>query len=271
MVMRKKMTLKNVPFSFEFLPFHEDNSLQNILNQNPKFVSLVNFSAYKLSVQKDYLDSLENNALLICPHVTCVSAPKTQLVEMVKEYKEIGIERLMALHGDVPINYKKRDAYFEQSCDLIHAIRSVSDFEIYVGAYPEKHPMSKSMDEDLDFLKKKLDMGANAVITQFFFDHEVFLRFRDHVRDAGIQIPIIPGIIACTDSQKLKKMSEICHVPFNPYFREILEREEAAQWIEHHIIKMCKSLVDSDIEGIHFFTMNDSAFSVKLVHDLELK
>src|SRR6185437_2430150 len=143
------------------------------------------------------LRMLRETALRPAAHLTCVEASRGEVDEVIREYWDAGVRHIVALRGD----------RYNNATELTAAIRGVGDFEISVGLYPHIHPESPSIEHDIDVLKAKVDAGATRAITQFFFDHEAFLRFMDRVRKAGVTIPISPGIMPVTNYKGLTKMS----------------------------------------------------------------
>src|SRR5207302_6902901 len=146
-------------------------------------------------------------------HLTCVAATCDEIDTVARDYWEAGIRHIVALRGDPPSGpgaaggYAPHPGGYPYAADLVAGLKKIGDFEISVAAYPETHPAARSPGHDLDNLKQKLDAGANRAITQFFFDVDVFLRFRDRVAAAGIDVPIVPGILPVTNFAQLKRMS----------------------------------------------------------------
>ena len=144
-------------------------------------------------------------------HLTCVGASRSEVDEVIREYWDAGIRRIVALRGDPPEGiggaYVPRADGYANATELTAAIRRIAPFEVIVGVYPEKHPESPSFEHDINVLKAKVNAGASVAVSQFFFDVDAFLRFRDRVDAAGITIPILPGIMPVTNFNGLKKMS----------------------------------------------------------------
>src|SRR5437763_12465881 len=153
-------------------------------------------------------------------HLTCVAATREEIDRVARDYWEAGIRHIVALRGDPPNgpigggpttgDYEPRPGGYAYAADLVAGLKRVADFEISVAAYPETHPSARSPGHDLDNLKAKLDAGASRAITQFFFDVDLYLRFRDRAHAAGIRVPIVPGILPVTNFAQLKRMAASC-------------------------------------------------------------
>lgn len=142
---------------------------------------------------------VEETALKPAAHLTCVSASRDEVDEVIRGYWEAGVRHVVALRGDpaggLGTVYEPHPQGYHQTSDLVAGLKRIGDFEVTVSAYPEKHPEAASLEADIDALKKKVDAGASRAITQFFFDNDVYFRYLDKVRAAGIDIPILPGIV----------------------------------------------------------------------------
>jgi len=265
--------------SFEFFPPATPAGSKNLANSaqalaafDPTFVS-VTYGAGGSSQDTTFaaLDQLsEIPGLPVAGHLTCVSACRDTIGDVIDSYRSRGLEHIVALRGDAPdeandgcIDGVHPNGY-RDAADLVAGIRSrpdADDIEISVGAYPEVHPKAASAKADMDSLKRKIDAGADRAITQFFFDADVFLRFLDDARAAGITAPIVPGIMPVTNFAGICRFSERCgttvptwmHELFNglddtPEIRELVAATVAAE--------QCKRLVEHGVRDFHFYTMN---------------
>ncbi len=191
----------DINVSFEFFPPSSEqmeqtlwNSIHRLKTLKPKFVS-VTYGAN--SGERDRTHSIikdikEQTGLVAAPHLTCIDASRDELRTIARDYWNNGIRDIVALRGDLPEKGTKPDMY---AADLVELLRKEADFDISVAAYPEVHPEAKSAQADLINLKRKVDAGASRAITQFFFDVESYLRFRDRCVAAGIDVEIVPGIL----------------------------------------------------------------------------
>lgn len=208
--------------------------------------------------------------LPVAGHLTCVSACRDTIGGVIDSYRKRGLKHIVALRGDAPdhdvdgcVNGVHPNGYTD-AADLVAGIRSrpdADDIEISVGAYPEVHPKAASAKADMDSLKRKIDAGADRAITQFFFDSDLFLRFLDDARAAGITAPIVPGIMPVTNFAGICRFSERCgttvpewmHGLFDgldesPEIRELVAATVAAE--------QCKRLMEHGVRDLHFYTMN---------------
>lgn len=209
--------------SFEFFPPNSEamektlwESIKRLEGLRPKFVS-VTYGADGSTRERTHTAvsrMLDETSLVPAAHLTCVDASCGEIDDIARRYWEIGVRHIVALRGDVPDGkgdqYQPRADGYAYATDLVEGLRKIGDFEISVAAYPEVHPDARSADDDLDNLKRKLDAGADRAITQFFFDPELFLRFRDRCAAAGIDAPLVPGILPITRFPQLKRFADRC-------------------------------------------------------------
>lgn len=207
-------------------------------------------------------------------HFTCVGATRDELINWLKRASSEGVRNIMALRGDPPAGetaFKQVEGGIRYANELVTLIREHhSDFGIGVAGYPEKHPEAPDLDTDMLNLKRKVDAGADAIFTQLFYVNDTFLSFRDRAQKAGIQIPIIPGIMPITEFARVKKIVSLSGTAIPA---ELLSRLEAVQddreaqfeiGIEY-TIKQVKHLLDEGIPGIHFYVMNRSEATLRIL------
>ena len=209
-------------------------------------------------------------------HLTCVNSSKDEIKLITEDYKKIGVKHIVALRGDMPNfeNFKPHPNGYKSSIDLVKNL-SQQNFLVTVSAYPEKHPDSLSIDEDIEFLKRKIDAGATQAITQFCFDFELILAYRDLLKKNNINIPIIPGIMPTTNFQGVKKMSKQCSTSIPKWIEKkykglennLSERKKVAKEIA---IDFCQKLMINDFKAIHFYTLNQSELTLSVCQDLNL-
>jgi methylenetetrahydrofolate reductase (NADPH) len=201
---------KSPAVSFEFFPPGDEamektlwDSIRYLEPLNPRFVS-VTYGADGSTRERTHnvVSRVQKETDLDCvPHLTCIGASRGEVLDIARKYWDQGIRHIVALRGDAPagtVKYEPRADGFAYAADLVAGLKTVGDFEISVAAYPEKHPEAPSAAFDLDVLKRKIDAGANRAITQFFYDTDLFLRFRDACAAQGITAPIVPGILPIT-------------------------------------------------------------------------
>jgi methylenetetrahydrofolate reductase (NADPH) len=274
--------------SFEFFPPHSEQaeatlwqSIERLKVLQPSFVS-VTYGADGSTRERTHnavARILNETSLLTAPHLTCVGASRGEIDDIAREYWDMGVRHLVALRGDAPKgedHYEPHPEGYAYASDLVTGLRKVADFEISVAAYPEVHPEAPDADFDLDNLKRKLDAGATRAITQFFFDVDVFLRFRDRCAAAGIDSPIVPGILPITRFPQLEKFAKACgaSVPdwLRQWFAGLDEDAETRQMIAASIaIDQVHRLEAEGISEFHFYTLNRSELAYAICHALGVR
>ena len=207
-------------------------------------------------------------------HLTCVGATREEIDAVARDYWEAGIRHIVALRGDpprpepaapLPAAIRPIRAAIAYAADLVAGLKRVADFEISVAAYPETHPAARSPGHDLDNLKAKLDAGASRAITQFFFDADVFLRFRDRVAAAGIDVPIVPGILPVTNFAQLKRMAGACgaSIPawMGAHFDGLDDDPDTRRLVAASLAaEQCRRLHANGVHEFHFYTLEPRRF-----------
>ena len=210
-------------------------------------------------------------------HLTCVAASRTDVDSVVDDYAAAGVQHIVALRGDMPDMgaFQAHAEGYDGSVALVAALAKRGGFDITVSAYPEKHPESASLDADIDLLKAKVDAGATRAITQFVFDTEAHLGFRDRLAAAGITIPVIAGIMPTTNFAGAKRMAEACgaHVP--QWLADAYDGLEEDADTRKHIaasvaIDQCRKLIDEGFENLHFYTLNQADLTFAVCRILKL-
>lgn len=219
----------DINVSFEFFPPTTEsmeqtlwNSIERLSKLQPKFVS-VTYGANSGTRDRTHSiikDIKERTGLVAAPHLTCVDATPDELRAIAKDYWDNGIRNIVALRGDLPAGADKPAMYAD---GLVSLLKSVADFDISVAAYPEVHPEAKSAQADLLHLKRKIDNGANRAITQFFFDVESYLRFRDRCAAIGIEAEIVPGILPVSNYKNLLKFAGFTNVKIPQWLHQRFE------------------------------------------------
>lgn len=268
--------------SFEFFPPKTKEmeqtlwqSIERLSQLNPKFVS-VTYGAN--SGERDRTHSViktikDKTGLEAAPHLTCIDASRERLQDIANDYWQNGIRHIVALRGDLPKGIKKPDIY---AADLVALLKNVADFDISVAAYPEVHPEARSAEDDLINLKRKIDAGANRAITQFFFDIECFLRFRDRCEKVGIDVDIIPGILPISNFTQLQRFASMTniHIPswINKMFEGLENDGETRKMVGASIaIDMVRTLVSEGVKDFHFYTLNRSDLTYAICHTLGVR
>jgi methylenetetrahydrofolate reductase (NADPH) len=194
-------------------------------------------------------------------HFTCITASREQVRETVAVLKERGVRNILALRGDPPADLPpgaiRRD--FAYAADLVAFLRGEDDFSIGVAGYPEGHPESPSPEADLDYLKRKVDAGADFVITQLFFENAHFLRFRDRAAAAGIRVPLVAGIMPVASLQQLAKSTELSRASVPAGLLRRIEGKDGETVLREgvaHAVGQCRELLEEGVAGLHFYTFN---------------
>ena len=260
--------------SFEFSPPKTPEAEANLWDAirrleplGPSFVS-VTYGAggsTRDRTHRTVLRMLRETSLSPAAHLTCVEASREEVDEVIRDYWEAGIRHIVALRGDPPGQiggrYTPRPDGYNNATELAQAIRAIAPFEVSVGLYPQVHPESPSIDHDIEVLKAKVDAGATRAITQFFFDHEAFLRFMDKVRKAGVAIPISPGVMPVTNFNALKRMAGPIgiHLPdwLGNLFDGLDKDPDTRRLIAGSVAtEMCAKLLEEGFSDFHFYTLN---------------
>lgn len=268
--------------SFEFFPPKNEkmeqilwDSIQRLKVLKPKFVS-VTYGAN--SGERDRTHSVvkrikRETGLEAVPHLTGIDATPDELKQIAQDYWDSGIRRIVALRGDEPPGYDRKPFY---AADLVALLRSVADFDISVAAYPEVHPEAKSAQADLINLKRKIDAGANHVITQFFFDVDSYLRFRDRCASVGIDAEIVPGILPVTNFKQLQKMAAITNVKLPGWLAKMYDGLDNDQTTRNLVaasvaMDMVRVLSREGVKDFHFYTLNRSELTYAICHTLGVR
>ena len=212
-------------------------------------------------------------------HPTCVGASRAEVDDVARAYWQSGIHHIVALRGDPPAGvdrYAPHPEGYANAVDLVAGLRRIADFEITVACYPEVHPEAPSADFDLDNLKCKLDAGATRAITQFFFEPELYLRFVERVRAAGIWAPIVPGILPVTNFKRLLRFSDLCGASIPPrltdLFRGLDEDPETRKLVAASVaVDAVRTLEDAGVEDFHFYTLNRAELTFAICHVLGVR
>ena len=268
--------------SFEFFPPRTSemeqtlwNSIDRLSNLKPKFVS-VTYGAN--SGERDRTHSIikgikDRTGLEAAPHLTCIDATPDELRTIARDYWNNGIRHIVALRGDLPPGSGKPEMY---ASDLVTLLKEVADFDISVAAYPEVHPEAKSAQAYLLNLKRKVDAGANRAITQFFFDVESYLRFRDRCVSAGIDVEIIPGILPVSNFKQAKKFADMTNVRIPAWMAQMFDGldddAETRKLVGANIaMDMVKILSREGVKDFHFYTLNRAEMSYAICHTLGVR
>jgi methylenetetrahydrofolate reductase (NADPH) len=278
----------SIEVSFEFFPPADADmegtlwkSVERLAPLVPRFVS-VTYGADGSTRERTHnvVTRIQRETPLVgAPHLTCIGASRGEILDIARKYWDQGIRHLVALRGDPPrgqSQYVPRPDGFAYASDLVAGLKSVADFDISVAAYPEKHPEASSADVDLDNLKRKVDAGASRAITQFFYDTDVFLRFRDRAEAAGIAAPIVPGILPITRFPQVVKFASMCgaSVPewLKDRFNGLDDDPETRRLIAASVaIEQVQELARQGVREFHFYTLNRAELTYAICHALGVR
>lgn len=275
--------IRNIDVSFEFFPPKTDSmektlwkSVERLAPLKPAYMSVTyGANSGERDRTHDVVKRIQTETgIKAVPHLTCVDATREELIEIAKDYWQSGIRKIVALRGDLPPGVEKPQSY---ASDLVSLLKGVADFDIAVAAYPEKHPEAPNSQFDLLNLKRKAEAGATEAISQFFFDAEVFLRFRDRAAAAGIDLDIVPGILPVTNYQTLQRFAGFTnvHVPnwLHKMYHGLDQEDQTTRNLMGATIAMdmVKVLAKEGIRNFHFYTLNRSELSYAICHMLGVR
>ncbi|WP_298720625.1 methylenetetrahydrofolate reductase [uncultured Oceanisphaera sp.] len=272
----------DINVSFEFFPPNSEkmeqtlwSSIERLKTLAPKFVSVTYGanSGTRDRTHKVIKDIQDKTGLIAAPHLTCIDASRDELRGIARDYWNNGIRQIVALRGDLPKGIEKPDMY---AADLVSLLKEEADFDISVAAYPEVHPEAKSAQADLLSLKRKIDAGANRAITQFFFDVESYLRFRDRCVTIGIDTEIVPGILPVSNYQTLIKFAGFSNVRIPNWMHQRYEGLEDDQNTRNLVgasiaMDQVRVLSREGVKDFHFYTLNRSELTYAICHSLGVR
>jgi methylenetetrahydrofolate reductase (NADPH) len=275
--------------SFEFFPPKTEEmdktlweSITRLAPLRPNFVS-VTYGAGGSTRERTHATVkriLAETALMPAAHLTCVAATRDEIDGVIRSYHEAGVRHIVALRGDpvggIGERYTPHPGGYQNAADLVGGIKRIADVEVSVSAYPEKHPDSPTVAADIDMLKAKVDAGATRAITQFFFDNELYLRYLDRVRAAGIDVPVVPGILPVQNFKQTKSFAARCGTSVPDWLAERfdgLDDDAATRKLIAAAVaaEQVFDLVDRGITDFHFYTMNRADLVYAVCHLLGLR
>ena len=277
---------KRFSLSYEFFPPKDQKgkeqlftTLEELITYKPTFVS-VTYGAGG-STRDRTIETVkelkERFNLTVMPHLTCVAHDKEEIADILDTYRSIGIENVLALRGDRPKDNPK-EGFCKYAVDLVRFIkeRYKDKFCIGVACYPEGHQEAKSLEEDIEHLKEKIEAGASFAITQMFFRNEDFFRFKELLEKKGIRVPILVGIMPITNYKQIKKFADLCGatIPLElaRKLSEVQDKPEEVYKIGiEYAIRQCEELLDHGVDGFHFYTLNKPKATKEIIEALKDK
>ena len=278
----------DIDVSFEFFPPKTEkmettlwDSIATLAPLAPRFVS-VTYGAGGTTRERTHATVARiarETSIPAAAHLTCVEATKAEIDAVANEYWNAGVRHIVALRGDPPTagaRYAAHPGGYENAAALVEGLRKLHPFEISVASYPECHPDSSDAAADLDNLKRKIDAGARRAITQFFFEPEVFFRYRDAVAVAGIDAEIVPGIMPVSNFAAVKRMSAMCGTDVPEWMARLFEGlddlPDARQLVSATLAaELCRKLYAGGVKQFHFYTLNRAELSFAICHLLGVR
>lgn len=273
-------------FSAEFFPPRDAagqerlvRSATSLLDASLSYVS-VTFGAggSTRSGTAEAVATLQSLGFDVAPHLSCIGATKAEIAELLDDYKAKGVTRLVALRGDLPSGMGGAEGELRYASDLVRFIREHSGdaFRIEVAAYPEMHPQATSFEEDIEHFVHKVNQGADAAITQYFFNADAYFDYVERVQKAGVQLPIVPGIMPITNSTQLLRFSKMCGAEIPRWIRLRLadfgdDRAAIRDFGLEVITKLSQDLLDGGAPSLHFYTLNGADTTTKIIKNLSVK
>ncbi|MEM1232483.1 MAG: methylenetetrahydrofolate reductase [Pseudomonadota bacterium] len=249
--------------SFEFFPprdlaasFRLWDAAQALLPLGPRHVSVTyGAGGSTRSLTHETVEALSDQGANVAAHLTCVGASRDETLDVARRYRAAGVRDVVALRGDGPL----AEDGFQSALELVEALAG-EGLNVHVGAYAEPHPESRGPRADIEWLRAKFQVGATLAVSQFFFEAETFLRFRDACADAGLPGPVVPGILPVHDWRAAARFAEKCGVKVPTELATAFETAErhgrADLFALSHATELCSTLVDEGVEHLHIYTLN---------------
>lgn len=280
--MKSQKQFKKI-YSCEFFPPKTDKGMENLRKNSlklkqkmqPEFFS-VTFGAGGSEQSKTFAavqQIHQASGLPVAPHLTCIGSTREQITDILNDYKKQGINRVVALRGDIPEGASAGE--FAYANELISFIRKTTGdyFNIEVAAYPEVHPQAISAKDDLDNFVRKVNSGATTAITQYFYNTDAYFRFVDRCEKSGLNIPIIPGIMPITNYANLLRFSNMCGAEIPRWILRQLEDfaddlDSIKDFGTDIMSEICQRLLDAGAPGLHFYSLNQAEPTLKIWHNI---
>lgn len=274
--------------SFEFFPPHDDagetrlwHVMARLAPLQPSFVSVTYGAGGSTRQRTDRVVRRihDETNVPVAAHLTCVGASREDVNAVATGWLDAGIKHIVALRGDMPeanAPYAPHPEGYQNAADLVGGLRKIADFNISVAAYPETHPDSPTLEADLDNLKRKIDAGATQAITQYFFNADDFLKFRDRISAAGINVPIIPGILPVTNFAKVVEFSERCGATVPDWMASLFDGLDGDPDTRKLVavsvaVDQCRALQAEGVNQFHFYTLNRAELTYAICWRLGLR
>lgn len=277
MKLREIYNTDKTVISFEVFPPKENSEklleeIKVLKHHNPAFISLTYGAGGNENKSFELLKQIKDTGINVMPHFTCISTTKENIEKNINKLIDLKIENILALRGDIPENKELQKHDFNYASDLVEFIKHKTNLSIGVAGYPEGHIESPDLDTDINYLKDKVDKGADAIFTQLFFDNNNFYKFIDKTEKAGINIPIIPGIMPIISKKQVEKMVKLANITVPPNVKENISKLKDKDLIEFGIeyaTSQCEDLIKNGIKGLHFYTLNKSYSTNQILNNIK--
>ncbi|MGI9316878.1 MAG: methylenetetrahydrofolate reductase [NAD(P)H] [bacterium] len=271
-----RISLEMFPPGNELAVKSFDDALIALAALNPQFISVTcGAGGTDNRATEETISQLRQRVSVpVAAHLTCINKSKQQVEKEVLDYLNLGVNQIVALRGDLPADgISPAPSGYQSALGLVRGIRDLGEFTISVAGYPEGHPEATSVDEEIQYLKRKVDAGADQIITQFFFDTEVFLHFLDRVRDAGITVPVIPGILPIENFTKAVGFAKRCgaRIPhwYHVMYQDLEQNPQLHAAISTSIaVEQCRQLMAFGVTDLHFYTLNRAPLTLSICRKL---
>ena len=245
--------------------------LRILKRYNPVLVSLTYGASGGLNrFSYEDLKSIRDLEFNLMPHFTCVSMLKDEIEKHIVAVENLGIENILALRGDIPDYINPEELDFSHADELVEFIQAKTTLSIGVAGYPEGHIESKNLKDDIKYLKKKVEKGASAIFTQLFFENDKLYRYIESIKNAGVNCPVIAGIMPVRNLKQIKKMTSMARVSVPKKFIEKLEKfpNDSKQIGTEFATEQCQNLIENGVTSLHFFTLNHSDQTSKILDNI---
>ena len=261
---------ENFKISFEVFPPKETDKYKNLYSElgnlkkyNPAFISLTWGAGGNNNNSVNLIKTFKNMGFEIMPHFTCVSSSKKFVGEHLAKLKELNIENILALRGDLPEDESQRYTDLNYANELVEYIKHNSDLSIGVAGYPEGHIEAENLEADIKNLKRKVNAGADVIFTQLFFDNNIFYKYLEKLDKENITIPIVPGIMPILSKKQIDRMTSLAKITIPNKLKNCIEKygesnSDMQKFGVEFGYTQCEDLIKNGIKGLHFYTLNKS-------------
>ncbi len=279
MKLREIYNTDKTVISFEVFPpkTNEKNLLEEISilkKYSPAFISLTYGAGGSENKSINLLKEIQKHKINIMPHFTCITSTKENVEKNINTFIKMGAESILALRGDIPADKDLIKKEFSYASELVKFIKERTDLSIGVAGYPEGHIESPDFKTDIENLKRKIDAGADAIFTQLFFINDKFYDFVSKIRFAGINVPIIAGIMPIISATQIKKMTSMANITIPKIIIEYIQKYSGQDLINYGIeyaTNQCTDLIKNGENKLHFFTLNKAYSTSKILDNLRGK